>query len=420
MAFPERIHMRRSTKEAKEQEEKVSAGHRILTVIGAVLCIVLIPILVVNCTLILKSFTNKDQVPSIGGIFPMIILTDSMEPEFSSGDLIVCHTIDAENVKEGDIICFYDAENVSSVKFTDFKVMGGTDVFHSETQTDNIPDNETFLLSVDFSEASAETVSDQNVTFKLIPPKNAGDTVTMGEVTYGLTSASLGTVSVSDKNVEVKVPEDADRLTGQTLFMKAVIRRTDSSETAETIPYNVTAKWGDTTGTWISRDTILFEIGQYGPSDDLKKSGEYSFTGLENGTYEISWSLVYGKKADENICGNVVSNIADSSYPENHTDPSLKVTTDATSRVIASGTGANLAFEYKSTSENVSVTVAKQGSLCTFGQPRDENISVYNNKTNHRADISFGKDVAPGTYRICFSMDAQSTADDVYFVFIVE
>lgn len=38
----------------------------------------------------------------------MIILTDSMEPVFSSGDLIICHTMDAETVKEGDIICFYD------------------------------------------------------------------------------------------------------------------------------------------------------------------------------------------------------------------------------------------------------------------------------------------------------------------------
>ena len=38
----------------------------------------------------------------------MIILTDSMEPVFSSGDLIVCHTIDAEDVKTGDVICFYD------------------------------------------------------------------------------------------------------------------------------------------------------------------------------------------------------------------------------------------------------------------------------------------------------------------------
>ena len=100
--------MKSSTKGKREQEEPVSVGHRILTVIGAVLCVILIPILILNCTLIFKSYTNKDQVPSVGGVFPMIILTDSMEPVFSSGDLIVCHTIDAEDVKEGDIICFYD------------------------------------------------------------------------------------------------------------------------------------------------------------------------------------------------------------------------------------------------------------------------------------------------------------------------
>ena len=38
----------------------------------------------------------------------MIILTDSMEPVFSSGDLIICHTAEAKDEKKGDIICFYD------------------------------------------------------------------------------------------------------------------------------------------------------------------------------------------------------------------------------------------------------------------------------------------------------------------------
>ena len=99
--------MKRAAEGTKEKET-VSIGHRIWTVIGTVLCIILIPILIVNCTLILKSYTNKDQVPSVGGIFPMIILTDSMEPVFSSGDLIICHTVDAKDVKKGDIICFYD------------------------------------------------------------------------------------------------------------------------------------------------------------------------------------------------------------------------------------------------------------------------------------------------------------------------
>ena len=92
----------------KQEKEIVSVGHKLLTVLGAVLCVILIPVLVINCTLIFKSFTNKDQVPAIGGIFPMIILTDSMEPEFSSGDLIICKSADPDQIKKDDIICYYD------------------------------------------------------------------------------------------------------------------------------------------------------------------------------------------------------------------------------------------------------------------------------------------------------------------------
>ena len=51
-----------------QEKEKSSLGHKILTGIGIVLCVILIPILVINCTLIIKSYTNKDQVPSISGI----------------------------------------------------------------------------------------------------------------------------------------------------------------------------------------------------------------------------------------------------------------------------------------------------------------------------------------------------------------
>ena len=91
-----------------QEKEKSSLGHKILTGIGIILCVILIPILVINCTLIIKSYTNKDQVPSISGIFPMIILTDSMYPEFESGDLIICNTAKPEKIKVGDVICFCD------------------------------------------------------------------------------------------------------------------------------------------------------------------------------------------------------------------------------------------------------------------------------------------------------------------------
>ena len=89
-------------------KEKTSASHKIFSVIGVACCIILIPVLVINMALIIKGSINKSEVPNVGGYLPMIVLTDSMNPEIKSGDLIICHTIDAESVRENDIISFFD------------------------------------------------------------------------------------------------------------------------------------------------------------------------------------------------------------------------------------------------------------------------------------------------------------------------
>jgi len=92
----------------QKSKEAQSGKQKVLTLIGTILCIILLPILLINVTLLVKSFLKADEVPSIGGVFPMIVLTDSMYPEIESGDLILCHTIDAEDVQVGDVITFYD------------------------------------------------------------------------------------------------------------------------------------------------------------------------------------------------------------------------------------------------------------------------------------------------------------------------
>lgn len=97
-------------------KSKTSTTHKVLTVIGTILCVILIPILLINLTLIVKSFTNKEEVPSIGGRLPLIVLTDSMYPEIESGDLIICHTAEAEDIEVRDVIAFFDpAGNGSSI-----------------------------------------------------------------------------------------------------------------------------------------------------------------------------------------------------------------------------------------------------------------------------------------------------------------
>lgn len=90
----------------KEKEEKKKL--RVIDIVGVVLCIILVPILAINLTLIAKSYLNKDEVPRLGGYFPLIVLTDSMYPEIHAGDLIICHQGDADELEAGDIIAFYD------------------------------------------------------------------------------------------------------------------------------------------------------------------------------------------------------------------------------------------------------------------------------------------------------------------------
>ena len=97
-------------------KQKTTLKDKILTAIGTIMCIILIPVLVINLTLIAKSYINKDEVPSVGGYLPLIVLTDSMVPEIYSGDLIICHTEDAEEIKVNDIIAFFDpAGNGTSI-----------------------------------------------------------------------------------------------------------------------------------------------------------------------------------------------------------------------------------------------------------------------------------------------------------------
>jgi signal peptidase len=92
--------------------------NKALTIIGWVMCIVLVPILIINCTLLVKGFIKKDEVPSFIGAVPLIVLSDSMYPDIKSGDLIICNTIDPEEIKVDDVISFYDPASKSSAVVT--------------------------------------------------------------------------------------------------------------------------------------------------------------------------------------------------------------------------------------------------------------------------------------------------------------
>lgn len=129
---------------SKPNEEESSVFHKVLTVIGAILCVILIPILIINVTLIIKSYANKDEVPKIGGYCPLIVLTGSMEPEISSGDLIICKQVEGSEVHIGDIIAFFDPDSTGTAvlthRVTQITEQDGTLVFITKGDANNSED----------------------------------------------------------------------------------------------------------------------------------------------------------------------------------------------------------------------------------------------------------------------------------------
>lgn len=126
------------------KKEASSPSHKLFTILGTVLCIILVPILLVNVILIIKSYTDTDKVPSIGGFLPLIVLTDSMYPEIKSGDLIICRTADACEIVEGDVISFFDpAGNGTSIvthRVTEVLEENGLRYFRTKGDNNNVED----------------------------------------------------------------------------------------------------------------------------------------------------------------------------------------------------------------------------------------------------------------------------------------
>ena len=128
-----------------DKNTKSSASNKIITFIGIFLCIILLPVLIINITLIAKSYFNKDEIPKLGGYCPLIVMTGSMEPAINSGDLIIVKQATAGDIKKGDIISFYDPDgNGTSVlthRVTDILSSDSSLSFRTKGDANNAEDS---------------------------------------------------------------------------------------------------------------------------------------------------------------------------------------------------------------------------------------------------------------------------------------
>ncbi len=80
--------------------------HTIGRIISAILYLILIPIIIFNFTLIIKSFMKPNETPDFFGYKSFVIVSGSMEPTIKKQDAILVKKIPEEEIKVNDIISF--------------------------------------------------------------------------------------------------------------------------------------------------------------------------------------------------------------------------------------------------------------------------------------------------------------------------
>lgn len=108
-------------------------------VIGA--CVILIPVIIMNLSIMFQAKANTNKVPSVFGIKPFMVLSGSMETEIKKGDLIITKEINPEELEIGKVIAFRDAAGtVTTHRIIDIVVKDGESFFITKGDNNSTQD----------------------------------------------------------------------------------------------------------------------------------------------------------------------------------------------------------------------------------------------------------------------------------------
>jgi len=91
------------------------AMHIAGNVVGIALIAILLPIMIINTTLIVKSLTSPNDVPTVFGVAPLIVMSGSMHPHIQVNDLIFTREVDADTLEVGDVVAFQPLGTITVV-----------------------------------------------------------------------------------------------------------------------------------------------------------------------------------------------------------------------------------------------------------------------------------------------------------------
>lgn len=240
----------------------------------------------------------------------------------------------------------------------------------------------------------------------------------IAKVNYTTKAMATASCTVTETTVSYTVTPNSDsRLSGSKLYLVAKL---STGNADVSVPYRATLRWNGIDGTWIGGNMAYFPLGDY---DAKNETGSWSVTGLEGGTYTITWYLTTASDNTQNVFEKVLASDYVTITAANRILPSLDVKlvsvngSAVTSYVLNVDESHTVHFTFTTNGSDVRVSLEKQRTLQNFTQ-----IGQIITGTVDSADITIP--AGAGVYRIRFSLDGfgniSSDWDDVYFTFILK
>lgn len=121
-------------------QEKKRASQIVFSVIGVLLCVIFIPVIILNLVMIVRSYTDQEHIPSVFGVSPVIVLSGSMSPTFETGDLILIQKTDPNTLKVNDVICYLEEESAVTHRIMEVQQQDGSTLYITQGDANNTED----------------------------------------------------------------------------------------------------------------------------------------------------------------------------------------------------------------------------------------------------------------------------------------
>ena len=109
--------------------------------------VIVLPFLIFNLTLIIKSKLYPDKIADFMGYKPFIVMSGSMETTINIGDLVIVKKVNSSNIHTGDIIAFKNGNIVISHRVKEIINDSGTYKFKTKGDNNNVADD--FIVNSD-------------------------------------------------------------------------------------------------------------------------------------------------------------------------------------------------------------------------------------------------------------------------------